>query len=257
VPLSSPESLATHPDRIIALPNAQNFRDLGGYPTARGGQTRWGVLFRADGLQYLADADIALIKDLNIGHVIDLRSRDELKTRGTFPIDKHEVVFSNHAIIDLSWSADETPVTNDAMEFLLWAYPEMLTKGAQRFADALHTIAHAHEPLVFHCAAGKDRTGLLAMMVLGLLGCDHDIIVADYEQSNAAMKRLTMWAEQHSQELADRIGVTPASFMSADGRAMRIIMDGLVAEHGSIRGYVSSLGVNDETLALLEARLIS
>jgi protein-tyrosine phosphatase len=260
-PASSPVStdeawaLATHPERLIGMQTSHNFRDLGGYPTANG-QMKWGVLFRADSMHHLNDADLALIGKLGIRNVVDLRSEDELENRGKFPVDKYEVNFYNHSILDLTWSEDDVPVTDDPMEFLLWAYPEMLGNGFPRFAAAVETLANADGPTIFHCAAGKDRTGLLAMMVLGSLGCDHEYIIADYEQSDAAMDRLVTWAKSHSKELADRIGVTPASFLRADGRAMRVIIDGLVAEHGSLRNYTKSIGVSEATLVELEKKLV-
>ena len=237
------------------MQTSHNFRDLGGYPTANG-HMKWGVLYRADSMHHLNDADLALIGTLGIRNVVDLRSADELENRGKFPVDKYEVNFYNHSILDLTWSEDDVPVTDDPMEFLLWAYPEMLGNGSSRFADSVKTLANADGPTIFHCAAGKDRTGLLAMMVLGSLGCDHEYIIADYEQSDAAMDRLVTWAQSHSKELADRIGVTPASFLRADGRAMRIIIDGLVAEHGSLRNYTKSIGVSEETLVELEKKLV-
>ena len=265
MPLSTPSSspvstdeawaLATHPDRLIGMQTSHNFRDLGGYPTANG-HMKWGVLYRADSMHHLNDADLALIGTLGIRNVVDLRSADELENRGKFPVDKYEVNFYNHSILDLTWSEDDVPVTDDPMEFLLWAYPEMLGNGSPRFADSVNTLANADGPTIFHCAAGKDRTGLLAMMVLGSLGCDHEYIIADYEQSDAAMDRLVTWAKSHSKELADRIGVTPASFLRADGRAMRIIIDGLVAEHGSLRNYTKAIGVSEETLVELEKKLV-
>jgi len=256
-PVSTDEAwaLATHPDRLIGMQTSHNFRDLGGYPTANG-HMKWGVLYRADSMHHLNDADLALIGTLGIRNVVDLRSADELENRGKFPVDKYEVNFYNHSILDLTWSEDDVPVTDDPMEFLLWAYPEMLGNGSPRFADSVNTLANADGPTIFHCAAGKDRTGLLAMMVLGSLGCDHEYIIADYEQSDAAMDRLVAWAKGHSKELADRIGVTPASFLRADGRAMRIIIDGLVAEHGSLRNYTKSIGVSEETLVELEKKLV-
>lgn len=254
---ASPDELATHPDRLVLFETSHNFRDLGGYPVANGRVTKWGEVFRADSLHHMSEGDNALITKLGVRHIVDLRSADELVTRGKFPVERHAVSFHHHPVLDLSWNDDDVPKTDDPMEFLLWAYPEMLSKGRTRFADAVASIANAEGTVVFHCAAGKDRTGLLAMMVLGSLGCDHEVIVADYEQSEAAMKRLTEWAMGHSKELADRIGVTPASFLRADGRAMRIIIDGLVAEHGSLREYTKSLGVSDETLAKLEAKLLA
>ena len=107
VPLSTPSpspvstdeawALATHPDRLIGMQTSHNFRDLGGYPTANG-HMKWGVLYRADSMHHLNDADLALIGTLGIRNVVDLRSADELENRGKFPVDKYEVNFYNHSI---------------------------------------------------------------------------------------------------------------------------------------------------------------
>lgn len=246
-----------HPRRHVPLRTAHNFRDLGGYPTTDGKTTKWGVAYRSDALYSLNDADWAVLSARNVGHVIDLRSAHEWETRGRFRDDLYPVRLHHFPVLDIPWADDDTPDVDTAYEFLLWAYPEMLRKGGHRLAAAVETIAMVDEPVVFNCAAGKDRTGLVAMLVLGIVGVPDDVIVADFELSNDGLARLRSWAESHDSNLKERLGNAPAAFLDADGRALRDLMAGWVAEHGSMRAFARHLGVSDEAMSRLERRFVA
>ncbi len=154
-------------DRLIALQGAVNFRDLGGYAAADGMRTRWRTLFRADGLGELTETDLSVLRALGIRTVIDLRSESELE-RSRFDVDAHPVAFHHFPFID------ELP---DAQEFdrrpgLLGSqYQEMVRDAGGQILAALEVLAAPDAlPAVFHCTAGKDRTGVLSAIVLSLLG---------------------------------------------------------------------------------------
>lgn len=248
--------LSTHPDRHIPLRTAHNFRDLGGYPTRDGGRTKWGLVYRSDALYSLTPQDWEVLEARNVRHVIDLRSAQEWETRGRFRDDLYPVTLHHFPVLDIPWADDDTPDLDTAYEFLLWAYPEMLRKGGHRLAAAVETIAHVDDPVVFNCAAGKDRTGLVAMLVLGAVGVPDDVVVADFELSNDGLARLRAWAESNDSNLKARLGNAPAAFLEADGRALRDLMVQWCADHGSIRGFARHLGVSDDALRRLEKRLI-
>ncbi|MEY2444594.1 MAG: protein-tyrosine phosphatase [Ilumatobacteraceae bacterium] len=250
--------LESDPVRLVALEAVHNFRDLGGYATADGRCTRWRTLFRADGLYRLTAADVVALEPLGLRTVIDLRSSPELDERGTFPVDAHPVVFLHLPIIDATWATGD-PVEYDRDEdFLIWAYQEMLTVGAPRFAAAFAALAQPDAlPAVFHCAAGKDRTGLLAALLLGSLGVSHDDIVADYTLTVEGMQRFRVWAAREWPEWFDRMATMPPAFTAALPEAMRHVIEELCAKHGSIRAYVRSIGVSDATLATLESVLLA
>lgn len=245
-----------HPDRHVPLTTAHNFRDLGGYPTAGGGRTRWGLVYRSDALYSLTPQDWSVLEARNVRHVLDLRSSNEWETRGRFRDDLYPVTLHHFPVLDIPWADDDTPDLDTAYEFLLWAYPEMLRKGGHRLAAAVETIANVNEPVVFNCAAGKDRTGLVAMLVLAVLGVPDDIIVADFELSNDGLDRLRSWAESNDSNLKTRLGNAPAAFLEADGRALRDLMAQWNAEHGSMRNFARHLGVSDAALDRLESRLV-
>ncbi len=249
--------LASQPERLVALEAVHNFRDLGGYATADGRTTRWRTLFRADGLYRLTAADVVLLEPLGLRTVIDLRSAPELDERGRFPVDVHPVVFHHLPIVDATWADVERPKYERDEDFLIWAYQEMLTIGAPRFAKAFEALAEPDAlPAVFHCAAGKDRTGLLAALLLGSLGVAHDDIVADYALTVEGMARFRVWAAREWPEWSERMASMPPAFTAALPEAMRHIIDELCAEHGTVRNYVRSIGVSDETLVTLESVLL-
>ncbi len=244
------------PRRLIVLDAVHNFRDMGGYPTDDGRTTRWRTLFRADGLYRLAGADLEVVRELGLRTVIDLRSDAELQERGTFPHAQHPVAFHHVPVIDSTWQHLDRPDADDPVLFLEWAYNDMLRQGPQRFAQAIEQLSQADAlPAVFHCAAGKDRTGVLAMLLLGSLGVGHEFIVADYALTSEGIARMRVWAQREAPELWERLADTPSAFMAAAPEAMRRVIDTICLD-GSIRDYTLSLGVGPDALDRLADRLL-
>jgi protein-tyrosine phosphatase len=247
------DEIVNHPRRLIGLEAVHNFRDLGGYPTASGQSTKWRTLFRSDGLYRLRGADdMSRVRQLGLKSVIDLRTEREQRDQGIFPTDDIEVSFHHLSIVDVTWSDTETPEFDDEVEFLVWGYRDMLEIGSSRFADAMHVLAQADSvPAVFHCAAGKDRTGVLAALLLSSLGVDDAHICADYGLTQDAMQRTIAWSKVHRPELAERYATIPKAFLAADPRAMQIVLTELAQKHGSVRNYVREIGVADATVEAL------
>ena len=249
--------VGAHPDRLVVLEAVHNFRDLGGYPTTDGRSTRWRALYRADGLHRLAGADLEVIRELGLRTVIDLRRPDEISERGTFPLDDHPVDYHNLSVLDVMWMEMERPEFDDDADFLHWAYQDMLATGGPTFAGAIDVLAAPDAlPAVFHCAAGKDRTGLLAMLVLGALGVPHEYITADYALTAARMAHARAWYSEHFPDQVALAADVPSAFLAALPAAMARLIDDLCVEHGSLRAYVQSLGVSDETLVRLATGLL-
>src|SRR5690606_32034702 len=116
--------------------------------------------------------------------VIDLRTEDEI-ARGRFPIDQHPVDWHHLPVIKRIWSDDDLVAGASAAEFLRDRYLDMIVEGGGSLARAVELISDGH-PALFHCAAGKDRTGVLAAVILGLLDVPDEEIAGDYHQSAAA-----------------------------------------------------------------------
>ncbi len=247
--------------RLVSLDGVHNFRDLGGYPAA-GGITRWGLVYRADGLHRLTSNDVAALRDRGLGIVIDLRTETELAKRGRFPVGQHAVAFHHLPLIDRTWMPGEVPVFDTAHEFLMWAYRDMLRVGADKLAAALDIIASAGDtPLVFHCAAGKDRTGLLAALLLSVLGVPNEFIAADYGKTAEGMVRMRAawaeWAASQGPKQVEQLDGDRAHYFESPAPVMADLLDELAADHGSVTRYVSSLGVSAASIAALRERLIN
>lgn len=245
------------PRRLIRLGAVHNFRDIGGYPTVDGGTTRWRRLFRADGLYRLTPADLEVVRELGLRTVIDLRTAAELDERGTFPVEDHPVAFHHVSVITNTWTADDAEGEHDAADFLERAYLSILDEGEERLAEALMALCQPGAlPAVFHCAAGKDRTGLLAMLVLGCLGVPDEFIVADYALTEGGMRRMLEWAQREQPELYQRLATGPVIFSAAVPEAMQRMIGHVRDWHGGISEFARALGVPAAAIDHLRAELV-
>lgn len=177
------------PDRHVDHDRCFNLRDLGGYPAAGGRTTAWGRLFRGDGLHRLDPADC---EALGLTTVLDLRTHDEIARRGRLEADG--VAWHHLPLIQAIWDPGWLTEAMTPERFLADRYLAMLDEGADAIGSALRILAEADRlPAAFHCAAGKDRTGVLAALVLSLLGVDDDTIAADYGLSRHGVDRMLAW----------------------------------------------------------------
>jgi protein-tyrosine phosphatase len=249
--------VGSDPRRLVRLDAVHNFRDMGGYPTTDGHTTKWGRLFRADGLYRLTGDDLEVVRALGLHTVIDLRTPEELEERGTFPVEQHPVVFHHVPVITSTWTAEDAEGEDDAATFLERAYLAMLDEGEERLAEAMVKLADPGAlPAVFHCAAGKDRTGMLAMLLLGSLDVLDEYIVADYSLTEAGMQRMREWAQREQPEIYQRIAAGPAIFSAAVPEAMQRMLGHVRQEHGSVLGFVTALGVPTSAVERLRADLL-
>ncbi len=249
----------SHPDRLLPFRSAVNFRDLGGYPAEDGRSVRWQRLYRAGALHWLAGAedDLAELRRRGLRTVVDLRTAEE-RDRGRFSADLVDAVYHHLPVLPEIWSASERPEVTDAVAYFTARYREMLEVGAPAFAAGLSLLAHdVSYPLVFHCTAGKDRTGVFAMLVLGLLGVDRAVIAADYHRSAAEMDRLVDLLQANAAERSNTMAPRVASpLMGAPEEAMLAVLGGVATDHGSVSGYVRSIGVTTRQMEQIRAALL-
>ncbi len=253
----TPATVAPDPHRLVSLDGAHNFRDLGGYSGLDGRTTRWRTLFRADGLHRLTTADLDVLRPFGLRTVIDLRTQGEIDQRGRFPVEAHPVTYHHVPVLDVLWSRDDGPAPADAVVFLHRAYLDMLSSGAARFAAAITALAKPGAlPAVFHCAAGKDRTGMLSALVLATVGVDHEQIVTDYGLTAEAIERTRDWIARNRPASIASWQAIPATFLAAPPQAMAQVLDDVIAAHGSIEAFLVGIGVTPATLAALRAALL-
>jgi protein-tyrosine phosphatase len=241
------------PDRHVPFDNLCNFRDLGGYATIDGHTTRWRTLYRADSLGRLAgEGDLRRFRELGIGTVIDLRYPWEIAARGRLP-ETDGVTWLNLSIEHRTYDQSQIDPEVDPWRYLADRYAEVAADGTAELRQAIETIAGAREPVVFHCASGKDRTGLLAALVLALLDVPVETIAADFARTELATPRLReRWlAENPGRELRwPGYGRAPAEII-------RMVLAELAAGHGSVHRYATErLQLDDSVVAALRTRLL-
>jgi protein tyrosine/serine phosphatase len=246
-----------HPDRRLGFTGAFNFRDLGGYATEDGRIVRWRTLYRADALHRLPDAELDELGALGVRTVLDLRTAKELE-HGKFQADHLDITHLHLSVLAEIWSPEGLDLDAEPSVVLGQLYLQMLEVGAPAFAAALRVLADpAQVPAVFHCAAGKDRTGVLAALVLALLGVDEDTIAGDYALTAASMDKMMERLRRDRPEQLNIMNDQPSAFMQAPAGAMTFFLDGLRARHGSAEAYVSDIGVEPEAVADLRHNLLA
>ena len=247
-------------DRLVPLEGPANFRDLGGHVTADGRSVRSHRVYRSDSLSGLTSADVERLRDeLGIRTVIDLRAGHEVEEYGHGPLEAH-VRQLHLPIVDQTREPLKTRRRDrDAEKFqtLDQIYLFMLREYGDRFAAVLRVIADGEaQPVVFHCAAGKDRTGLTAALVLGLCGVPDDAIVADFAFTESRMPSIIA---RHTERAEGTDGVVEVAgqLYGAQALTMTEVLAAVRTEYGSIEEYTISVGLEPEVIAGLRASLIS
>jgi protein tyrosine/serine phosphatase len=241
--------------RTVAFTNAFNFRDLGGYRAAGGRTVRWGQLFRADDLWRLDDGDLARLGELGVRTVVDLRRPVEVTNLGRIPPAAFTYLHAH--VVHPEWPvATEFPSLKGRVEYLVDRYLEMAEAGGDGIGLALRTVADpAALPVVFHCVAGKDRTGLVAALTLSSLGVTDDGVADDYALSELAEEPNWTWysARRADADLRRRW----EAYTVAPREAMLAFLDALRERYGSVEKYLASIGVTGEHVESMREHLLT
>jgi protein-tyrosine phosphatase len=131
----------------------------------------------------------------------------------------------------------------------------MLTDGADSLVEIVRLVADG-QPALFHCAAGKDRTGVVAAVLLGLLGVERDEIVTDYHATAGAMAAFVDWLTLEYPEAIDAMTSQPPEYLEAPPEAMSAFLDAVDERYGSMVGLADHLGIPEATVARLRATLL-
>ena len=242
-------------DRLVPLSGAFNFRDLGGYPAGDGEVVRRGRLFRSDGLHRLTDPDIDILRSLGLATIIDLRTPGEVKHTGRGLLGDEAMRYHHLAVMQRGAGeavGAPAPAGDDLAERYLW----YLDTGRQALVEAIGLVAEpANHPLVFHCTAGKDRTGVLAALVLDILGVDREVIVADYV---ITADRLDLIIDRIRADPTYSAGMSkvPASRFTVEAGTMERFLDELHAIFGDARSWAIGAGVSPADLDRMRADLL-
>jgi protein-tyrosine phosphatase len=242
-------------ERLIDLEGCLNFRDLGGYPTRDGGTLAWRRIYRSDGLHRLTRSDCVRIREeLRVTDLIDLRSSVELAADGRGPLEDEPLTFHHVPLFDGDTSAASFGAGVEDMT-LAERYLGLAEVAKPAIARVVSLVAEAEGGAVYHCAAGKDRTGVISAILLSVLGVRDELIVADYALTQQNLAAIVARLDE-SEGYKTMLDALPPDTLHADPQTMVSLLDQLGERYGSARGYLESAGVRAEVLEQLRERAL-
>jgi protein-tyrosine phosphatase len=254
--------------RRLALQGAYNFRDLGGMQTMDGKTVRWGQVFRSDTLTRLTAADYTRLNAIGIGLVCDLRTREERKTDPTewqdgspvfvlAPVSENDKGASQNNTVSDALQSGKMSVEEGKSAFEQF-YIRMVFDSASKFGAALRAIETSDRPSMFHCTAGRDRTGITAAMLLHILGVPRETILWDFvlstkylgEHQTATPVPPTEEAARQAQQYAEVTRLQP--------RYIEAVFKAIDQRYGSFDQYRrNALHLTDADVVALKVRLLN
>jgi protein-tyrosine phosphatase len=252
----------------IDVEGAANMRDLGGTPTEDGGQIVPRRLLRSDNLQGLTAGDVdKLVNDVGVTTLVDLRTTGEVEKEGPGPLDAVPGIRHAYHPVLPQFPSRQNEVARallaEKLERDAARYPDDPTTGhylgyledrPEEVTAALRAIATSEGAAIVHCAAGKDRTGVIVAMALTAAGVGRDAVIADYavtaERLDAVLARL-IGSPTYAGDTKDR----PTSAHMPRPETMKAFLEQLDVQYGGLTAWLSGHGFTDEDLALLRSRL--
>jgi len=237
------------PGRHLPLPGTLNFRDVGGYPVAGGGTVAWRTLLRSDGLNRLDRAGTDMLAELGLRTVLDLRTSYETQIAPTPDLASHGTITVNISLI----GEDFTGLPADLGE----VYDHIIDARGAAIGAAMRSLAQPGAlPGLVHCAAGKDRTGIVIALVLVAIGVPDEFIASDYAlsgryldpASTPAIGLVSEGTGMGEQLTATLLASPPELILRALDRARR---------RGGIASYLATHGVTADDLRRLQEALVS
>jgi protein-tyrosine phosphatase len=238
-----------HPNRHLPIEGTFNIRDLGGY-SAGEATTLWRRFLRADGLHRLTEAGRDRLVGEGVRTVIDLRRPAETEAQPNPFASDGRVRYSTVSLFE-----NLAPTYGPQIDTLHSLYVRALEERAETIAMILTLIAEAEDGAVlFHCTAGKDRTGLIAALLLGNAGVREDQIIADYALTGRMIAPLIeeILAHAVAQGTAED-AMRP--LLACAPETMRATLAHIGDRHGSVAGYLKFSGLGDDARARLKNKL--
>jgi protein-tyrosine phosphatase len=256
--------VSTEHERLVSIEGTLNFRDIGGYPTRFGRIVRRHVVYRSDTLATVGDAGWEHLTELGIREIFDLRHEVELRTAPyeappgitatNLAIGPKEVQTEAKDVFEMLKSGDGA----FDMDYMIEMYGRIFADHASVFGELLTHLADPQRlPAVFHCTAGKDRTGIAAALLLSVLGVERETVLDDYELSNEfrSSRRIEELRPRLEAEGIDVERVRP--YLSAPRPALEAALTGVDVEHGGVDGFlVARAGVDEGILEALRTVLL-
>jgi protein-tyrosine phosphatase len=254
--------------RALGLEGASNFRDIGGYTTTNGQHVRWGEVYRSNDLSKLTTADADRVAALDLASVIDLRTEEERQHAPSiwlhaptdiYPSPKATLAPVMHTILT------DAATPEGARAGMTKFYAQMPDEYHDEYAAMFHRIAAGKLPILVHCTAGKDRTGVAMAVLLTTLGVPRPTVVEDYElteklvppPAGAAQPPIPVGGATPPSPLAKLPAGSREALWRSDPAYISAALDSIDREFGSVDVYVErELGVSKADVLALRARLL-
>lgn len=246
------ESRARTLRRQLRWEGCANVRDLGDLPTVDGRQTVSRAFVRSDSPNYLTDVGLYDLQSYGVRTIVDLRLPEEA-SESSYPLmspGDHQIDYYNISFID-----PELPPSEE-MPDLASDYLGMLDRFRHRVREIVGTMATAPEGcILFHCAAGKDRTGLIAALLLDLVDVEREVIVADYAVTGEYRREIT------DEYLVNGPGTRAEReqwlrFTWPYPKVMEAVLDHIATHYDRSEGYLRTIGVTEDEIRSLRQRLV-
>lgn len=224
------------PSRALPLQGVSNFRDLGGYVGLDGRPVRWRKVFRSAHLGELTADDIGLLNTLGVRRVFDFRGAEERLTAPCVlpQATVHALSIEPSVVQRMSehLATGEALTGPQMVAYMQQTYRDFVLKNTPRFAQLMSHVLASDEPLVFHCTAGKDRTGFAASMLLMALGVSRDVVMEDYLLTNQLLRRKLHVGGLLPPEARDILEGVQTGFLEA-------ALDVVDQAHGGVDAYLT------------------
>ena len=243
-------------ERHYAFEGCFNFRDIGGYLNQEGKRIKKGIYFRAGRQDRMSDKDLSQLSDLKIATQIDLRRPDEVLEQGKGPLEAMGANYINIAVIPEGGSDKLSRLVGDT-RISGKRYLGYLEFGPTTWLRLFGILANEDNlPVVLHCTAGKDRTGVSTAFLLSILGVSREVIEADYLLTNLDTERQADFIESTVGYPEGYDRETMISVAGVPKDAMKVFLDGLESKWGSAIEYLEKIGVTQEQMEAIRTNFL-
>lgn len=252
------------PKRHLAFDGASNLRDLGGYTTSDGRQTQWRRFVRSAIPNGITEKGQRELVDYGVGAIIDLRAPSDLEISPNIFTESDKIAFHHHDFWgDRLTGFKSSPESPGQAEKLADLYRTGLEKCGGVIVEIMTTMTQGDHATVFHCSAGKDRTGIVAAMLLGVAGVPHDTVAADF-----ALTDLYLEDPKRDHAESDPMTIPDGTLPNASGdrlpiymssclpRTMLLALEFLDENYGGVEGYLLESGLSTQHIERLRSKLL-
>lgn len=224
-----------------AFEQVHNLRDLGGYPAANGKVTQYGRFLRCDAPACVSDTELDILRSMGVTTVIDLRGQIELD-KMPCAMNGADGFYYHHLPVSLKKGMPDSEAEIPELYF-------HMTEQGQSMLLIMQAIAAAPGGVLYHCSAGKDRTGVVSALLFSLVGVQREDILADYQVSYTYLREVIRGIREMDPDFPLFMGMSKVEYM--DG-----FLDLLLKKYGSAEAYLKHIGMTENELNAIREKLL-